>query len=382
MKITNISLYQVAPRWQFIVIDTDEGISGWGEAVLEGYAETVAAAVLECKSYLIGKNPLEINRHWQAIYAGGFYRGGAILMSALAGIDQALWDIKGKWLNQPVYELLGGKVRDKMKTYTWVGGDNPEDEISHIKMLQKQGWDTFKLNGCGPLKMIDSHKSIDHIVARIGQIRTEFGNEIDFGLDFHGRVSFPMAKVLIKELESFRPLFVEEPILPEFSSDYHLISRSTSIPIAGGERLYSRHDFRPIFESHGFDIAQPDLSHAGGITECYKIATMADTYNIGIAPHCPLGPIALSACLSIDFISQNAIIQEQSMGIHYNQGADLLDYIDNPEDFRITDGYINPLPKPGLGVEMNLKKIKLAAKNPPNWKNPRWHHEDGSFAEW
>lgn len=382
MKITKISLYQVAPRWQFVVIDTDEGVTGWGEAVLEGHANAVASAVGALEPYLMGKNPLDINKHWQVMYAGGFYRGGPVFMSALAGIDQALWDIKGKWLNQPVYELLGGAVRDKMKTYTWVGGDNPSDEISHMEMLLKEGWDTFKLNGCGPLKMLATHRDIDHVVERISQIRAHFGNKVDFGLDFHGRVSFPMAKILIKELEPYRPLFIEEPVLPEYSNDYHLLNKMTSVPIAGGERLYSRFDFRTLFENHGVDIAQPDLSHAGGITECYKIAAMADAYNIGLAPHCPLGPIALSSCLTIDFISQNAVIQEQSMGIHYNKGADLLDYVNNPEDFAITNGFIQPLSKPGLGVEMNLEKVIEASKQPPNWRNPIWYHDDGTFSEW
>lgn len=382
MKITAITLYHVKPRWQFIAIDTDEGITGWGEAVLEGRAETVAAAVNELHGYLLGKNPLDINKHWQIIYASSFYRGGPILMSALAGIDQALWDIKGKWLNQPVYELLGGRVREKMKTYTWVGGDNPNDEISQIDHLLKQGWNTFKLNGSGSLNLIDNHRSIDEIVERINQIRTTFGNKIDFGLDFHGRVSLPMAKVLLKELEPFRPLFIEEPVLPEHSDAYHQLASISSIPLAGGERLYSRYDFKQLFASHSINIVQPDLSHAGGITECYKIAAMAEAYNIGFAPHCPLGPVALSACLTIDFVSQNAVLQEQSMGIHYNKGADLLDYVYNKENFVITNGYINPLTKPGLGVEINRERLIEESKNPPNWYPPIWSHDDGSFAEW
>lgn len=382
MKITALTLYSVAPRWQFLAIDTDEGITGWGEPVLEGQAETVAAAVKSFASLLIGQNPLNINAIWQILYAGGFYRGGPILMSALSGIDQALWDIKGKYLSQPVYELLGGKVREKMKTYTWVGGDDPADEISQMETLVAAGWDTFKLNGCGKLKFLDSHRNIDHVLQRVSDIRQHFGNRIDFGLDFHGRVSMPIAKVLLHELMPLRPLFVEEPVLPEFSAHYATLAQSTSIPLAAGERSFRRHDVRPILEAGGLAILQPDISHAGGITEGIKIASMADCYNVGLAPHCPLGPIALSACLTVDFISPNAVLQEQSMGIHYNKGADLLDYVVNKEDFTITDGYISPLDKPGLGVIIDKERVIDAARTPPNWKNPIWFHDDGSFAEW
>ncbi len=382
MKITNFRLYSVKPRWLFLAIETDEGITGWGEPVIEGRAHSVAAAVEELSSYLIGKDPRRINDHWQTMYRGGFYRGGPILMSAIAGIDQALWDIKGKALGQPVYELLGGLVRDKMKTYSWVGGDDPAEESSHMRSLMQSGWDTFKLNGCGRLQIIDGHRAVDQVVERIGAIRADLGNQVDFGLDFHGRVSVPMAKVLLRELEPFRPLFVEEPVLAEQAEQYSELSRGTSIVLAAGERMFSRFEFKRVFESGGIGIVQPDLSHAGGITECMKIASMAEAYDVALAPHCPLGPIALAACLAVDFVSHNAVIQEQSMGIHYNQGAELLDYVKNKDDFAITDGYIKPLSKPGLGVEVDEDHIKEMAKEGCDWKNPIWRHEDGSIAEW
>ncbi len=382
MKITNFRLYSVKPRWLFLAIETDEGITGWGEPVIEGRAHSVAAAVEELSSYLIGKDPRRINDHWQTMYRGGFYRGGPILMSAIAGIDQALWDIKGKALGQPVYELLGGLVRDKMKTYAWVGGDDPAEESAQMRTLMQSGWDTFKLNGCGRLKIIDGHRAVDQVVERIGAIRADLGNQVDFGLDFHGRVSVPMAKVLLRELEPFRPLFVEEPVLAEQAEQYAELSRGTSIVLAAGERMFSRFEFKRVFESGGLGIVQPDLSHAGGITECMKIASMAEAYDVALAPHCPLGPIALAACLAVDFVSHNAVIQEQSMGIHYNQGAELLDYVKNKDDFAITDGYIQPLSKPGLGVEVDEDHIKEMAKEGCDWKNPIWRHEDGSIAEW
>jgi galactonate dehydratase len=382
MKITQIRLYSVAPRWLFLAIDTDEGVTGWGEPVIEGRADSVEAAVKELSSYIIGRDPSRINDIWQTLYRGGFYRGGPILMSAIAGIDQALWDIKGKVMGQPVYELLGGLVRDKMKTYSWVGGDDPSEEVEQMQRLMESGWDTFKLNGCGRLKIIDGYRAVDQVVARIDRIRGELGDSVDFGLDFHGRVSVPMAKVLLRELEPYRPLFVEEPVLAEQAEQYAILSQSTSIVLAAGERMFSRFEFKRVFEGGGVGIVQPDLSHAGGITECLKIAGMAEAYDVALAPHCPLGPVALAACLAVDFVSHNAVLQEQSMGIHYNQGAELLDYVVNKDDFDIENGYIKPLPKPGLGVEMDEEYLIEMSKKGSDWKNPLWRHEDGSIAEW
>ncbi|QGZ40458.1 galactonate dehydratase [Pseudoduganella flava] len=382
MKITKLTLYRVPPRWMFLKIETDEGITGWGEPVIEGRARTVEAAVNELSDYLIGQDPLRINDLWQVMYRGGFYRGGPILMSAIAGIDQALWDIKGKALGVPVYELLGGRVRDKMKMYSWVGGDRPADVIDGILTLREIGIHTFKMNGTEELGVIDTAQAVDAAVARIAQIREAFGNSIEFGIDFHGRVSAPMAKVLLRELEPHRPLFVEEPVLAEQAEYYPRLADATSIPLAAGERMYSRFDFKRVFHGGGIAIVQPDLSHAGGITECVKIAAMAEAYDVALAPHCPLGPIALAACLQVDFVSHNAVLQEQSMGIHYNKGAELFDYVINREDFQITDGYFAPLPKPGLGVIVDEERVIAASQSAPDWRNPLWRHPDGSVAEW
>jgi galactonate dehydratase len=382
MKIVRLSTYHAAPRWLFLKIETDEGISGWGEPVIEGRAQTVEAAVHELSDYLIGKDPSRINDLWQTLYRGGFYRGGAILMSAIAGIDQALWDIKGKVLGVPVYELLGGRVRDRMKTYRWVGGDRPADIIAQIESYQALGFDTFKFNGTEELKLIDSPRNIDAAVAKVAEIRQAFGNTIDFGVDFHGRVSVPMARVLLRELEPHNPLFVEEPVLPEHAEHYPRLADATSIPLAAGERMYSRFEFKSVLAGGGLSILQPDLSHAGGITECFKIAAMAEAYDVGFAPHCPLGPVALAACLQVDFVAHNAVLQEQSIGIHYNGDADLLDYVLNKEDFQCVDGNIAALPKPGLGVEIDEQRLIEASRNPPAWRNPVWRHADGSVAEW
>ena len=382
MKVTKLTTYRLAPRWMFLKIETDEGVTGWGEPVIEGRARTVETAVNELSEYVIGKDPARINDIWQAMYRTGFYRGGPILMSAIAGIDQALWDIKGKVLGAPVYELLGGLVRDRMKMYSWVGGDRPADVIDGIKKLQAIGFNTFKLNGCEEMGLIDTSKTIDAAVAVVAEIRAAFGNDIEFGLDFHGRVAAPMARVLIKELEPYRPLFIEEPVLAEQAEYYPRLAEMTHIPIAAGERMFSRFEFKRVFAAGGISIVQPDLSHAGGITECVKIAAMAEAYDIGLAPHCPLGPLALAACLHVDFVSRNAVLQEQSMGIHYNQGAELMDYVLNKEDFQFHDGYMLPPKKPGLGVDVNEALVIERSKTAPDWRNPVWRHADGAVAEW
>ncbi|RDW22151.1 galactonate dehydratase [Oceanobacillus arenosus] len=382
MKITKLECFLVPPRWCFLRVETDEGIIGWGEPVIEGRAETVKAAVMELRDYIIGKNPLHIQDTWNVLYRAGFYRGGPILMSAIAGIDQALWDIKGKYYNAPVYELLGGKVRDKMRVYTWIGGDRPSDVGKAAKQAAENGFTAIKMNATEELQYIDSYKKVDETIARVDAIRTEAGADIGIGIDFHGRVHKPMAKILIKELEPYRPMFVEEPVLPENNEALKELAKISSIPIATGERMYSRWDFKQVLQDGAVDIIQPDLSHAGGITETVKIAAMAEAYDVALAPHCPLGPIALSACLQVDAISHNAFIQEQSMGIHYNKGNDLLDYVVDKSVFQFENGYVQLPEKPGLGVEINEDFVRQRTEVGHSWKNPVWRHADGSVAEW
>jgi galactonate dehydratase len=382
MKITKLTTYRLPPRWMFLKIETDEGIVGWGEPVIEGRARTVETAVVEMGETLIGQDPSRINDIWQTLYRSNFYRGGPILMSAIAGIDQALWDIKGKALGVPVYQLLGGLVRDKMKTYSWVGGDRPSDIVEQMKKLMAVGFDTFKMNGCEEMGIVDSARAVDAAVRKIGEIRDALGNTVDFGLDFHGRVSAPMAPVLIKELEPFRPLFIEEPVLAEQAEYYPRLAERTFIPIAAGERMFSRFEFKRVFAQGGLSIVQPDLSHAGGITECLKIASMAEAYDIALAPHCPLGPIALASCLHVDFVSRNAVLQEQSMGIHYNQGGEVNDYVRNKDVFKFDHGHIHAMTGPGLGVDIDEEVVIERSRQAPDWHNPVWRHPDGAVAEW
>lgn len=382
MQIKKLETFLVRPRWCMVKIVTDEGVSGWGEAVIEGKAATVQACVQEMEEYLIGKDPRKIEDIWNLLYRAAFYRGGPILMSAIAGIDQALWDIKGKTLGAPVYELLGGACRDKIKVYSWVGGDRPSDVAAAAKQRQEEGFSAVKMNATEELQIVDSYDKLDAVLERVASIREACGKYFGIAIDFHGRVHKPMAKILAKKLEEFSPMFLEEPVLCEHMEEFAEIARATSIPIATGERLFSKYDFKRLLAAGGVSVIQPDLSHAGGITEVRKIAAMAEAYDVALAPHCPLGPIALSACLQVDAVSYNAFIQEQSIGIHYNVGKSVLDYVNNGEDFKFTDGYVNFPKKNGLGVDVNEELIRQEDQTPHHWKNPVWRHKDGSIAEW
>ena len=382
MKITAVNTYFVRPRWGFVEILTDEGLVGWGEAVLEGHAAAVLACVQEMKDYLIGVDPANIEDLWSVMYRAGFYRGGGVLMSAISGIDQALWDIKGKVFGAPVYELLGGACRDKIKVYSWIGGDRPADVGRAALEKKEAGFSAIKMNATEELQMIDTYDKVDAVLERVAAIRETCGKYFGIAIDFHGRVHKPMAKVLAKKLEEFDPMFIEEPVLCENMELFKEIAAACNIPIATGERLFSKYDFKRLLQVGGVDIIQPDLSHAGGITEVKKIAAMAEAYDVALAPHCPLGPIALAACLNVDAVSYNAVIQEQSMGIHYNVGKSVLDYVNNKEDFAFTDGFVQ-LPKlAGLGVDVNKALVIEENKTPHNWKNPVWRHGDHSVAEW
>ncbi|KAA5604670.1 galactonate dehydratase [Roseospira marina] len=383
MRITALKTYRVPPRWLFLKVETDEGLAGWGEPVIEGRAATVEAAVHELSEYVIGKDPRRIEDLWQTLYRGGFYRGGPILMSAIAGIDQALWDITGKALGVPVHALMGGRVRDTMRMYAWIGGDRPSDIGRQARAIVAKGFTAFKMNGTPEMAIVDSHARIDEAVARVAEAREAVGRDVGIAIDFHGRVHRPMAKVLLRELEPFHPLFVEEPVLPENLAILPAITQGLGYPIATGERLFHRTQFRPVLDSGAVDIVQPDLSHCGGLTEGRKIATLAETYDVAVAPHCPLGPLTVAASLQLDAVCHNAFIQEFSLGIHYNVNSDILDYVVDPSVLTISEDGFLPIPEgPGLGVEINEEAVLERAKEGHTWKNPIWRHTDGSIAEW
>jgi galactonate dehydratase len=382
MKITGLELFQVPPRWLFLKVSTDEGVYGWGEPILEGKASTVAECVRELADVLIGKDPRRVEDLWQTMYRGGFYRGDGITTSAISGIEQALWDIKGKALGVPIYELLGGHVRDKVRVYAWIAGDDPGDAADDARAKVEAGYTALKMNVTGAMNWIETPRQLEAAEARLESIRNAVGPDIGIGLDFHGRVHKGVAKQLAKRLEPYNPMFYEELILSENNEALLEIRRHTSVPIATGERLFTRWGFKEVLKSGTVDILQPDVSHAGGILETRKIAAMAEAFDVALAPHCPLGPIALAACLQVDFCAQNAFIQEQSLGIHYNQGSDLLDYLEDNTVFDYRAGFVSRLEAPGLGISINEEKVRAAARIGHRWRNPVWRVEDGSVTEW
>ena len=379
MKIGRIETFYVPPRWLFVRVETEDGAVGWGEASLEGWAEAVDGAFEALRDRFIGHDARRIEDIWQIAYRGGFYRGGPVLMSALAGLDQALWDLKGKAFGIPAWEMLGGRVRDRIRAYAWIGGDRPDEIESAARARREQGFGAVKMNATAELDWIGTPKLFDDVVARV-QAAQAAG--MDVGLDFHGRVHRPMAKQLAKVLEPLGLLFIEEPLLSENPEGLAQIANLVSTPIALGERRFSRWDFKPFFENRSVDIIQPDLSHAGGLSECRRIAAMAEAYDIAVAPHCPLGPLALAACLQLAACTPNVAIQEMSLGIHYNVGHDLLNFCTSKEALTPVDGHL-PIPEaPGLGITIDEDAVREAHKDRHRWRNPVWRQQDGSFAEW
>jgi galactonate dehydratase len=382
MRISSIESFPVPPRWLFVKVMTDEGQVGWGEATLEGHARAVSGAVEDAAEALMGHDAACIEDAWQLLYRARFYRGGPVLMSAMSGIDQALWDIKGKTLGVPVYELLGGRVRDAIQVYSWIGGDRPSDLVAAAQERLRAGFTAVKMNATEEVHWVQSGAPIDDAVERVAEVRSAMGSEFGIAVDFHGRVHKGVAKVLARELEPFNLLFIEEPVLPDHPRELRDIASHVATPIAVGERTYSRWGFRPLLDLGCVDIIQPDASHAGGISEVRRIAAMAEAYDVAVALHCPLGPIALAACLQLDGCTPNAFIQEQSLGMHYNESADLLDYVSTPDAFRWEGGNGRIPTGPGLGIEVDEERVRKAALGAPLWTNPVWRLPDGSVTEW
>lgn len=381
-RIRSWELFRVAPRWLFLRLETDDGVVGWGEPIVEGKTAETEAAVGAMLAKLGDWDSSRIEDAWQYLYRGGFYRGGPILSSALAGIDQALWDIRGKTLGVPVHELLGGRVRDRIRAYTWAGGDTVDDLENGLRSAAELGYTAVKMNGTGKMRAMEPPAAIDRLLAHAAMARDILGPTRDFAMDFHGRFSPPMAKIALTQLESFRPMFVEEPISPELApASLRSLVDSSSVPIALGERVYSRWEFLPLLQA-GLAIAQPDVSHAGGISELKRIAVLAETFGALLAPHCPLGPIALAASIQVDSTSSNFLIQEHSIGLHYNNGSDLHDYLVDTSVFDVIDGHITVPSGPGLGIEVDEKAVRKAAEVGHDWESPSWRNDDGSFAEW
>jgi galactonate dehydratase len=367
LKITKLETILVKPRWLFLRIHTNAGIVGLGEPITEGRALTCAQAVKEVEPYLVGKDPRPVAKHWQAIYRHAFYRGGPILTSALSGIDQALWDIKGKALGVPVYELLGGPTRDRIRVYAHAG--RPEQ----MKQLQAKGFTAFKTGVAKkrPARYIETPAEIHYAAETFAALRQAMGNDVDIAIDFHGAISPATAKLLIKAYEPYQPMFIEEPCQAQNHDVMAEIARGTYLPIATGERVFTKWGFREVLEKKAATVLQPDLCHAGGITEVRLIAGMAEAYYADVAPHNPLGPISLAAGVQIAASIPNFLCQEQ---VSLGEG-----YIKQP--FQIRDGFLE-LPKgPGLGIE--LDENALADKIGHNWRNQEsYDAEDNSVVDW
>ncbi|QMU28265.1 galactonate dehydratase [Adhaeribacter radiodurans] len=368
VKITRLETFLIKPRWIFLRIHTDAGVVGLGEPLLEGRALTIQTAIKEIEPYLIGKDPRQVVHHWQAIYRHAFYRGGPILTSALSGIDHALWDIKGKLLNVPVYELFGGPTRDRVRVYG--RASNAED----MKKRLAEGYKTIKTGVAkeNHARMVENPKFIQYAADNFASLRQAGGNDMDIAIDFHGAISPQTAKVLIKELEPYQPMFVEEPCQAQNVDMLADIAHGTHIPIAAGERIFTKWGFREILEKKAASILQPDLCHAGGITEGRIIAGMAEAYYIPIAPHNPMGPISLAAGLQLAASIPNFLVQEQ---VSLGEG-----YLKKP--FKLEkDGNVLIPTGPGLGVELDEDKIK--DKIGHDWKNPEsYDPRDGSVVDW
>ena len=367
MKITKLETFLVKPRWLFLKIHTDEGLVGLGEPILEGRALTCAQGVDELAPYLIGKDPTRVVHHWQAMYRHAFYRGGPLLTSVLSGVEQALWDLSGKALGVPVYKLLGGPTRDRIRVYKHAG------DAESIKKWMALGFTAFKtgVHKSRPARIVESKAFVDQAVEYFAGLREAAGPEADIAVDVHGAISPQTAKLLIKGLEPYQPMFIEEPVQCQNVDVLADIARGTHLPIATGERIFTKWGFREILEKGAASILQPDICHAGGIHEVHIIAGMAEAYYAGVAPHNPLGPISLAACIQLDATIPNFIAQE-----HTTLGEG---YLKQP--FVAKDGFIDLPTGPGLGIE--LDEDALEDKIDHDWRNPESYlKDDNSVMDW
>jgi galactonate dehydratase len=381
MKIAKIEQFRPKHRTRLVRITTDEGIVGWGEATLEGKPRSTWAAVEELAEYLIGQDPLRVEHHWQNIYRSAFFRGGNVLMSALAGIDQALWDISGKYYGVPAYKLMGGSTRDRIRVYAHWGirdlsPQGLEKSRERLERLQKQGgYKAFKGGPEGKWRAHEPPARIDGFVKAAYMMREWVGEDVELFFDFHAKMTPALAIEVCNQIKGMRPGFVEEPVPQENRDSLAVVSRAVPFPIATGERLLSRWEFRELFEANAVAIIQPDVAHCGGMTELKKIANMAEVYYIHAAPHCAIGPVAFSACLQVDTCIPNFFIQEQ---VDAGLGNGLL-----AEDWVVKDGYIELPTKPGLGIEIDEEAAcRVIEDGTPELGGDEWFFEDGSVADW
>ena len=353
MKITDIKTFAVdcyRTNWVFVKVYTDEGIDGVGEATLEYKEKALIGAVEHIREVLVGKDPRQIEKHYHAIYRDAYWRGGAVLMSALSAVEMALWDILGKSLNVPVYQLLGGMVHESVRIYAngwFAGAKRPEEFAQKAKEAVARGITALKWDPFGKNYLNLSNAELDAALTCIGAVREAVGPNVDLLIEGHGRFNVPTGIRIAKELEPFRPMFFEEPTPPDSVGALAEVREKSPVPIAAGERLYTRFAYRELFERKAADYIQPDLSHAGGIMECKKLAAIAESFYIPFAPHNPSGPVANAATLQLAACIPNFCILE----IMYSD-VDYRKKITN-EDLQYRDGRIQIPQKPGLGLELN-----------------------------
>ncbi len=356
MKIKDIKVFAVdcfRTNWVFVKVYTDEGIDGVGEATLEYKEKALFGAIEHIREYLIGKNPFQIEKHWHSIYRDAYWRGGAVLMSALSAVETALWDILGKALNVPVYQLLGGKVNDEVRIYVngWFSGAKTPDEFAKkASDAVKRGITAMKWDPFGKAYLEISNKELNTAVECVAKVREAVGNDVDLLIEGHGRFNIPTAVKIARELAPFRPMFFEEPVPPDNLDALKEVKDRSPIAIAAGERLYTRWDYKDMFDKMAADYIQPDISHAGGFSELKKIAAEAESRYIPFAPHNPSGPVANAATLQLAASCPNFSILE----IMYSD----VDYrcdITN-EQLVYHDGFMKIPDKAGLGIEINEKE--------------------------
>jgi galactonate dehydratase len=380
VKIAKIEQFFPRQRMRLVKITTDNGLVGWGETTLEGKPKSTMGAVEELADYLIGKDPLRIEHHWQHIYRSAFFRGGNVLMSALSGLDQALWDISGKHYGVPVYKLLGGAVRDRVRVYAhWGLRDLTDESKAKAKerldwLVKKGGYTAFKSGPAGKWRAHEPPAVIDQFVQCAYLMREWVGPEVELAFDFHGKMTPALAIEVCHELKGMRPMFVEEPVPQDNIDALKLVSDHVPFPIATGERLLSRWEFRHVLEKQAAAYIQPDGSHAGGISELKRIANMAEVYYIHIMPHCAIGPVALSACLHVDAVVPNFLIQE-SVGPDFITGI-------VQEEWPVVNGFIELPTKPGLGFEINEAEVAKTVTYREELGGEHFYDSDGSVADW
>jgi len=381
MKIARIEQFFPARRMRLVKITTDTGLVGWGETTLEGKPRSVKGAIKELSEYLLGKDPLRIEHHWQHVYRSAFFRGGNVLMTALSGIDQALWDIAGKHHGVPVYQLLGGPVRDRIRVYAHWGirdlsDRGLEQSRARLEALQKKGgYKAFKSGPGGKWRAHEPPAVIDDFVKKAYTMREWVGPDAEVCFDFHGKMTPALAVEVCHEIKGMRPMFVEEPVPQENVDALKHVSDHVPFPIATGERLLSRWEFREVFEKQAVAYIQPDGSHAGGISELKRIANMAEVYYMHIMPHCAIGPVAFSACMQVDAAVPNFLIQEQ---IDAGLGEGFL-----KEPWQVRDGHIELPSAPGLGFELDEDAAEQdIGVYEEELGGEHFYESDGSVADW